>query len=133
MSDHNSEDRWLAVSWDAEHRCIYARWKAVGTSSGLRAGGEKILRAIRARHADAHVSDNRRLVGLSAADQDWFSDTWTPKAVRIGLRRIAVVLPVEGFGRYDSEDILGRIADRDFVMHAFESVSDALDWIAEPA
>ena len=133
MSDLISDDRWLSITWDSEHRCLYALWKVFATSRELRDGGEKILQAIRAKRAAALISDNRRLAGLTPGDQEWFSGTWTRKAVRIGLRRIAVVLPLEGFGRYDSEDILGRIADRDFVMHAFESVSDALDWIAEPA
>ena len=130
MSDVHSDDQWLSVSWNGEHRCIYALWKGFAKSHELRAGGEKILRAVRARHADALVSDNRRLVGLGRADQDWFSETWTGEAVRAGLRRIAVVLPPQGFGRYDSEDVLGRIGNRDFVTHAFDSLPEALEWIA---
>ena len=130
MPDLYSDDRWLSITWDAEHRCIYALWKVFATSRELRDGGEKILQAIRARHAEALVSDNRRLAGLTPDDQDWFSKTWTRKAVRIGLRRIAVVLPPQGFGRYDSEDTLGRLGTRDFVTHAFDSVPEAFDWIA---
>jgi hypothetical protein len=130
VHDLHSDDRWLSVSWNREHRCVYALWKGFAKSDELRAGGEKILQAIRARQADALVSDNRRLVGLTSADQDWFSETWTPKAVRAGLRRIAVVLPPQGFGRFDSEDVLGRIGSRDFVTHAFDSTSEAFDWIA---
>ena len=130
MSNVQSDDRWLSVSWNSEHSCIYAVWKGSANSRELRAGGEKILHAIRAKHADALVSDNRRLVGLTSADQDWFSETWTAKAVRAGLRRIAVVLPAQGFGRYDSEDILGRIGNRPFATHAFDSMPEAVDWIA---
>jgi len=130
VRDLHFDDRWLSVSWNGEHRCIYALWKGFAKSDELRAGGEKILQAIRARQADALVSDNRRLVGLTAADQDWFSETWTPKAVRAGLRRIAVVLPTQGFGRFDSEDVLGRIGRRDFVTHAVDSMPEAFDWIA---
>jgi hypothetical protein len=131
MSDLYSDDRWLSIRWDAEHRCIYALWKVFANSRELRDGGEKILLAIGASHAEALVSDNRRLVGLTPDDQDWFSKTWTTKAVRIGLRRIAVVLPPQGSGRFDSEDTLGRIGKRDFVTHAFDSVPEALEWIAD--
>jgi hypothetical protein len=130
MRDRYSDDRWLSITWDSEHRCIYALWKVLASSRELRDGGEKILHAIRARKAEALVSDNRRLVGLSPDDQDWFSEIWTSKAVRSGLRRIAVVLPEQGFGRYDSEDVLGRIGNRDFVTHTFDSAPEALDWIA---
>ena len=130
MSEVYSDDRWLSISWDTEHRCIYALWKLFANTRELRDGGAKILDAIRARHADALVSDNRRLAGLTTADQDWFSQTWTPKAVRAGLRRIAVVLPSQGFGRDDSQDILGRIGKHDFVTRAFDSLPDAFVWIA---
>jgi hypothetical protein len=130
MPDLYSDDRWLSITWDGVHGCICAVWKVFADSRELRDGGEKILQAIRARHAKALLSDNRRLVGLTPDDQDWFSETWTPRAVRFGLRRIAVVLPPQGIGRRDSEDILGRIGKRDFVTHAFDSVAEALDWIA---
>jgi len=129
MSDLISDDRWLSITWDGEHRCLYALWKVFATSRELRDGGEKILQAIRAKRAPALISDNRRLAGLTPGDQEWFSGTWTRKAVRTGLRRIAVVLPPQGFGRYDSEDTLGRIGKKDFVTHAFDSVSEAFDWI----
>ena len=129
MSDLISDDRWLSITWDSEHRCLYALWKVFATSRELRDGGEKILEAIRAKRAAALISDNRRLAGLTPGDQDWFSGTWTRKAVRMGLRRIAVVLPPQGFGRYDSEDTLRRIGKKDFVTHAFDSVSEAFDWI----
>lgn len=130
MPDLYSDDRWLSLTWDSERRCVCAVWKVFADSRELRDGGEKILQAIRARHADALVSDNRRLVGLTPQDQDWFSETWTRKAVRLGLRRIAVVLPPQGTGRNDSEDILGRIGKRDFVTRAFDSLPEAFDWIA---
>jgi hypothetical protein len=133
MSDLYSDDRWLSVSWDSQHRCVFALWKLFANSTELRDGGEKILQAVRARHADALVSDNRRLVGLTDADQDWYSGTWTRKAVRLGLRRIAVVLPSRGSGRYASEDVLGRMGKRDFVTHVFDSLPEALDWIASKA
>jgi len=129
MSDLISDDRWLSITWDGEHRCLYALWKVFATSRELRDGGEKILQAIRAKRAPALISDNRRLAGLTPGDQEWLSGTWTRKAVRMGLRRIAVVLPPQGFGRYDSEDTLGRIGKKDFVTHAFDSVSEAFDWI----
>jgi len=44
MPDLYSDDRWLSITWDAEHRCIYALWKVFATSRELRDGGEKILK-----------------------------------------------------------------------------------------
>lgn len=130
MSEVHSDDPWLSVSWDSEHSCVYAEWKAFANSSELRAGGRKILAAIRARHAVSLVSDNRRLHVMKADDQNWFSNTWTPMAVESGLRRIAVVLAPQGLGRFASEEILSHIGNRDFITRTFESLPEALEWIA---
>jgi hypothetical protein len=125
-----SDDPWLVVSWDGEHQCVIAEWKGFANSRELRAGGKKILTAIRTRRATALVSDNRRLDVMSGDDQTWFSDSWTPMAVEMGLRRIAVVLAPQGLGRFASEEILSRIGNRDFITRAFDSPADALEWIA---
>ena len=130
MSDPHSDDPWLSITWDGDHRCVVAEWKAFANSRELRQGGNKILDAIRSHHATSLVSDNRRLEAMKADDQSWFSDTWTPMAVDAGLRRIAVVLAPQGMGRFASEEILSHIGNRDFVTRTFETVPEALDWIA---
>jgi hypothetical protein len=108
---------------------VIAELKSFATSRELRAGGKKILTAIRTRRATALVSDNRRLEVMRGDDQSWFSDSWMPMAVEMGLRRIAVVLAPQGLGRFASEEILTHIANRDFVTRTFDSVPDALEWI----
>ena len=132
MSEVHSDDPWLSVTWDGEHRCVHAEWKAFANSSELRLGGKKILEAIRSHNATSLVSDNRRLEVMKGDDQSWYSDVWTPMAVEAGLRRIAVVLAPQGMGRFASEEILSRIGNRDFATRTFESVPDALEWIAAP-
>jgi hypothetical protein len=103
------------VTWDSEHACVCAEWKAFANSRELRLGGRKILDAIRRRKAAALLSDNRRIEVMKGDDQTWFSNTWTPMAVEAGLRRIAVVLAPQGLGRSASEEILSHIGNRDFV------------------
>jgi hypothetical protein len=133
MSEVHSDDPWLSVTWDSEHECVCAEWKAFANSRELRLGGKKILDAIRRREAAALLSDNRRLEVMKGDDQTWFSNTWTPMAVQAGLRRIAVVLAPQGLGRFASQEILSHIGNRDFVTRTFDSVPEALEWIAPPA
>jgi len=123
-----SEERWLRIEWDPEHRCVYAEWKAFANSGEFRASTTKILDAIRARSADSLVSDNRRLEGVADQDQLWLRDTWVPLAVASGLKRIAVVVPHHGLGKIASEEILGRIEMAVFATRAFTTVSEATEW-----
>ncbi len=126
-----SDERWLRIDWDPEHRCVYAEWKAFANSSEFRASTTKILTAIRERSAVALVSDNRRLEGVADQDQLWLRDTWIPLAVASGLKRIAVVVPQHGLGKIASEEILGRIEMAVFATRSFTTVSEATEWASE--
>jgi len=125
-----SDERWLRIQWDPEHRCIYAEWKGFANSSEFRASTTKILDAIRARGADSFVSDNRRLEGIADLDQLWLRDTWIPLAVASGVKRIAVVVPHHGLGKIASEEVLGQVEMKAFATRTFTTVSEATEWVS---
>jgi len=129
--DVHLNEPWLSVHWDGEHGCVHAEFKAFANSAEFRAGTEKILDAIRLRRAKALVSDNRGLEGVTQIDQLWLRDTWMPEAVAAGVARIAVVLAHRGLGRIASEDIISRFGKTEFVTRTFDSVPEALTWLAE--
>ena len=123
-----SDERWLRIDWDPDHRCIYAEWKAFANSSEFRASTTKILDAIKARSADSLVSDNRRLEGVADQDQLWLRDTWVPMAIAAGLKRIAVVVPHHGLGKIATAEILGQSEMAVFATRTFTTVSEATEW-----
>ena len=90
----------------------------------------KILDAIRERHSDALISDNRRLEVVTNEDQLWIRDTWVPQAAAAGLKRIAVVLAHQGLGKFASQEIINRFPKMVFVTRTFDSVDEAQKWVA---
>jgi hypothetical protein len=110
---------------------VYAEWKGFANSNEFRSSLMRILEAVRASGAASLISDNRRLEGVTAQDQLWIRDTWTPLAVDYGLTRIAVVVPQRGLGRIASEQILGQVGMRAFSTRTFTTVSEAMEWAAE--
>ena len=126
-----SDERWLRIQWDPEHRCVYAEWKSFANSGEFRASTTKILTAIRQKSAVSLVSDNRRLEGVADQDQLWLRDSWIPQAVASGLKRIAVVVPHHGLGKIASEEILGRIEMAVFATRTFTTVSEATEWASD--
>jgi hypothetical protein len=91
----------------------------------------KIIDAIRDRRAASFVSDNRRLESVTNEDQLWIRDTWTPLAVAVGLKRIAVVLASRGLGKIASEAVLSQIGKTAFVTHTFGTPSEAIEWVVD--
>ena len=122
---------YLAIRWDPLHKCVYAEFKGFANSGEFRAGTLKIIEAIRERRAHSLISDNRRLEGVAEHDQLWLRDTWMPDAVSAGVKRIAVVLAESGLGRVASEDIIRTFGKTRFVTRTFDSLVEAMAWIAE--
>ena len=91
----------------------------------------KIIDAIRDRHAASFVSDNRRLESVTNEDQLWIRDTWTPLAVAVGLKRIAVVLARRGLGKIASEAVLSQIGKTAFVTRTFGTPPEAIEWVVD--
>jgi hypothetical protein len=125
------DEPWLSVQWDRSNNCIYAEWRGFANSGEFRASTMRILDAIEDRRVPALVSDNRRLEGVSTPDQLWLRDEWVPKAVAVGLLRIAVVLPGRGLGKISSEEIISRFGKTDFATRTFTTVSEATEWASE--
>jgi hypothetical protein len=58
-------------------------------------------------------------------------DTWTPLAVGVGLKRIAVVLSSRGLGKIASEEVLSQIGKTAFVTRTFGTISEAIEWAVD--
>ena len=121
---------WLTIRWDAEHRCVHAEFKAFANSAEFRAGCQTVMTAIKERKAVSLISDNRRLEGVTGEDQLWLRDTWFPQAVATGLTRIAAVLAPRGLGRIASEEIIRQAAKDKLIIRTFDSIAQALKWVA---
>lgn len=127
--DVYADDPWVSIRWDREHGFVYSDWKGFCNSAELRAGMMKIIDAIRDHHSPSLVSDNRRLELVTDEDQLWIRDSWTPLAVAIGLKRIAVVLAQRGLGKIASEAVLSQIGKTAFVTRTFGTTSEAIQWV----
>jgi hypothetical protein len=129
--DVYAEHPWVSIRWDREHGCVYADWNGFANSAELRAAMMKIIDAIRDRNAASFVSDNQRLESVTNEDQLWIRDTWTPLAVAVGLKRIAVVLARRGLGKIASEAVLSQIGKTAFVTRTFGTPSEAIEWVVD--
>jgi hypothetical protein len=124
------DERWLSIVWDRRRRCVRAQFRGFATSSEFRSGTMKILDVIRAKRVDLLISDNRSLEGVTPADRLWIRDSWIPKAVAAGLKRIAVVVARQGLGKLASEEIISQSVGRVFATRTFDSIEAAKEWIA---
>jgi hypothetical protein len=128
------DEPWLLMRWDSEHQCVFAEWKAFATSSEFQGALMRALEAGRTRPGFNFVNDTRKLELISDEDQRWIQYTWTPLAVEAGVRRIAVVMALHGLSKMAIERMFKERRNRDNRLQSrtFDSVADALKWVAEP-
>jgi hypothetical protein len=133
---------WLHMRWDSEHDCLFAEWKGFATSAEFQGALLKAVDAIRQRNAAAFVNDIRKLELVSDEDQRWLMSTWPPLVVAAGLKRLAIVMAKTGLTKMAVEEMLRAgenpvsrgtgTADAAFQSRTFDSVADALAWVAAP-
>ena len=125
------DESWLLMRWDAEHRCVFAEWKAFATSREFQYALIKALAACRNRSALSFVNDTRKLELVSDEDQRWIRYTWAPMAIDAGLKRIAIVMAHHGLSRMAIEGMFKgrRNTGEQLESRLFDSVEDALDWV----
>lgn len=81
------------IGYDVETRCVTMDWRAYGSSAGFREDNERVLRAISAHGATRLLGGIESLGPISPEDQHWLAHDWIPRAVRAGIRRVALVTP----------------------------------------
>lgn len=87
------EDNDCVVGFDASARAVVMHWRGYGSSEGFRRANERVLAALAAAGAERILGEIEGLSRISPADQQWLSEDWIPRAVRAGLKRVALVTP----------------------------------------
>ena len=128
------DEPWLLMHWDAEHQCVFAEWRTLATSAEFRGALTKVLDVARDNSAFSFVNDTRNLELVTDQDQRWMRNTWAPLAVETGLKKIAVIMAQHWLSRMGIErSFEGRPDTGDHLLsRKFDSVADALLWVAEP-
>ena len=131
---------WLHLRWDNEHECLFAEWKGFATSAEFQGALMKAVDVLRERNGAAFVNDTRKLELVSDADQRWLMSTWPTLAIAAGLTRLAIVIAKTGLSKMAIEGMIKagansvpsgtRDAAARFQSRTFESVADALRWVA---
>lgn len=132
IDDVYLDEPWLLLRWDSENRCVFAEWKGFATSAEFQSALLKALQVVREKHAVSFVNDTRKLELVSDEDQIWLRYTWPPLAIEAGLRRLAVVIARSGLSKMAIEEMFKRRRKTVLQSRTFDSVADAMKWVAEP-
>ena len=127
------DEPWVTIRWDSGLGCVHTEWKAFANSAEYRAAAMKAVEAIKERKAVAYLSDTRKTKLIVHKDQEWLDAVWVPLALAAGLKRAAVVTAASGLGKMTVKEAISMVNDRGLLIHTFDSIEAAREWVAGSA
>ena len=118
------------VGYDAEVPCVIMTWKGYATSREFREANERILGVLAERKASKLLGDIKEFVLIGGDDQDWLSTNWIPRAVKTGLRTVAMITPVFYFNRVAVESVGQKLDPDALILRHFDTRDAARQWLA---
>jgi hypothetical protein len=92
-------------------------------------GIEAFLQALRDHRAAKCLSDSRKRRVLQPDAQKALVESWIPQAAALGLKRLAIVLPISQVALSTVESLMSRY--REYVeTEAFGTVEEAAAWLS---
>jgi hypothetical protein len=119
----------VRVHWDGEARWIYIEYREWFATAEVDTGIEAFLKAQRDHRATKCLSDSRHRRVVQPDAQKLLMGSWLPQAVALGLKRLAIVLPISQVALGTVESLM--CGYREYVeTEAFATVEEAAAWLS---
>jgi hypothetical protein len=118
-----------SVSWDEEGKLVLVEWRGWADPTEFAALLEAEIVALRKHRSSRMLADCRRQKGLSAADQVFANEVWLPRALAVGLKRFAVVIPSSGLAEADLKQRLAKVRAEALEVAYFLTPEEAREWL----
>lgn len=121
---------YLTITHDPASGWIYNEWRGQLSVDSVIQGATAVLEVMRQTGHGYVLNDNRAVVGSWNQANDWIATEWMPRALELGLRRFAHLVPPGTFVQASAEEMRKRAQDR-FSMELFSDLDLAQNWLRE--
>ena len=118
-----------SVSWDQVGQLVLVEWRGWADPTEFVALLEAEIVALRKHKGSRMLVDGRRQKGLSASDQVFANEVWLPRALAVGLKRFAVVVPSSGLAEADLKQRLAKVRAEALEVAYFLTPEEAREWL----
>ncbi len=122
---------YLNVIWNEEISCVVMEWKKFSFGDDFMRGLNSGLDLLTEKNGTKWLADMRKMGVVGELDQKWAYEEWFPKAVKNGLKFLALVVPEKGTAQMSVELIMNTIEKEKLVYSYFNQINEAIDWIKE--
>jgi predicted TIM-barrel fold metal-dependent hydrolase len=118
-----------SVTWDEGGQFVLVEWDGWANSVEFASLLAAELSALEQHKGSRILADCRRQKVLNPQDQDRANREWLPRALKIGLRRFAIVVPASVVADMNLRDSLQKASAAGLEVEYFATVEEAREWL----
>ncbi|MEL6559201.1 MAG: STAS/SEC14 domain-containing protein [Bacteroidota bacterium] len=122
------EDNLVKVFYYEEFKTGLGTWRGNGIGEDYKKSMSRISNLIAEKNIEGWVAEISNFGVVSKENKDWVNTVWFPSVIGAGLKRMAVVIPSNIFGKMSAEEVLAKVTDQVHIKH-FDKLDSARAWI----
>jgi stage II sporulation SpoAA-like protein len=119
------------VTWDPTLQAVYTEAQGWTDPSEMTAVLEACLQALAEHHGSRWLADARNMKVIKQSDRDWIAQTFFPRALTAGLKRVALVIPESGLAMTTLDQVMQRLPAEELAIARFATVEEARSWLTQ--
>jgi hypothetical protein len=125
------DNAYVTLGWDSELRAVVFNWKEAAPSEIYREAMNLTLTLFERHQSGLIFCDSTHQGAVSLADQEWTTEEWNPRAIKLGLKKTAILLPKKAEAKLAIDKMKERVEVRPNADQAayFSEVAQAKAWL----
>lgn len=119
----------LRIDWDEQNQCVIMEWKGFVTGKTFRDSVDKGLELLIEKRSHKWLADLSKMGVISQEDQKWADEDWFPRAVKAGIRYMAMIRPQKIISQMSVRNVISQVGDLKIETEYFENAKDAKAWL----
>ncbi len=128
MTEHK-DFNFLKIFWDDEARTVIMQWNRFAKDQDFRNGLDEGLKLLKNKSTHRWLADLRNLGTVTKEDQEWSNNDWYPRAIRDGIRDMAIIMPQSVLSTMSVKNILQKVSGVEISTQYFDEVQGAREWL----
>ncbi|RSK48504.1 STAS/SEC14 domain-containing protein [Hymenobacter rigui] len=124
------ENPYCTIFLDESVPALYQEWQGFVSGEPLREAHNATVQLLRAHRLNRVLADTRHMRVISQADQQWITESYFPRAIAAGLRRVAILQSEDMFNQTSVQAIMATVIRNTLVQaEHFQDLESARNWL----
>lgn len=119
------------IYFDNSDNCVVMDWDGYATSAQFQEGSKVMLSLVKANKSRMVLADLKDMVLISMEDQHWVVNSFLPKLIDAGVKRLAIVNPHYYYGKVAIESLTIKANEASLECKVFHNLEAAKTWMKE--